>query len=106
MTTSRTGTGEWIRRRNKTLRQAQADGLTHCPECKVELNYIKGKTPSSAEADHIVSWSAGGDNSLDNLRVICRRCNQSLGAKKNMTSKPAKERFENIDFTILPSKYS
>lgn len=28
------------------------------------------------EVDHIVPWSAGGSDDVDNLRTLCRRCNQ------------------------------
>lgn len=28
------------------------------------------------EVDHIVPWSAGGTNATDNLRALCRECNQ------------------------------
>ena len=28
------------------------------------------------ELDHIIPWSAGGSDDLDNLRALCRPCNQ------------------------------
>lgn len=31
--------------------------------------------------DHIYPWSLGGPDSEDNLRVLCRSCNSSKGAK-------------------------
>jgi hypothetical protein len=31
--------------------------------------------------DHIVPWSRGGPDTVDNLRVLCRPCNSSKGAR-------------------------
>ncbi|WP_411815586.1 HNH endonuclease [Gordonia sp. SND2] len=28
------------------------------------------------EMDHIIPWSAGGPDTLENLRTLCRRCNE------------------------------
>lgn len=28
------------------------------------------------EVDHIIPWSAGGSDDMDNLRTLCQRCNQ------------------------------
>ena len=44
------------------------------------MDYLVSKTPVSAEADHIVPFSRGGTDSIDNGRTICRQCNQSRGA--------------------------
>jgi hypothetical protein len=35
----------------------------------------------SLELDHIVPWSKGGGNELDNLQILCKPCNASKGAK-------------------------
>ena len=43
------------------------------------LDYINGRTPASAEPDHLVPYSMGGKDHTDNLEVICRQCNQSKG---------------------------
>lgn len=29
------------------------------------------------EVDHIIPWSAGGSDDMDNLRTLCRDCNQT-----------------------------
>lgn len=79
MATSRTGTTRWLHLAAQARRRAQQDGLTHCPICGTLLNYIVGRTPASAEVDHIVPYSRGGTDSIDNVRVICRRCNQRRG---------------------------
>lgn len=72
------------------MRKARADGITHCPgytdetgtayPCGVVLDYDTPGLPTSAEADHIVQpRHTGGvpDDSVGNLRVLCRRCNHA-----------------------------
>lgn len=41
-----------------------------CKECGTWLRY------SEIEIDHIKPWSAGGPDTTNNLRVLCRYCNQ------------------------------
>ncbi|WP_051423031.1 HNH endonuclease [Arthrobacter sp. MA-N2] len=79
MATSRTGTSQWKKLRAKALRLAQAQGLTHCPHCRVLLDYQRGRLPNSAEPDHIVPYARGGQDTIENLSVICRTCNISKG---------------------------
>ncbi|WP_374048662.1 HNH endonuclease [uncultured Cutibacterium sp.] len=79
VTTSRTGTTNWIRNAATAKRRARAAGLTHCPSCGVPLRWDIGRTPASPEADHIIPHSLGGTDRLDNIRIICRHCNQSRG---------------------------
>lgn len=80
------------------IRRAKQNDITNCPECGVYLNYETGQRPDSAEADHIVPYSAGGEDHINNVRIICRRCNQSLGGKTGKR-KPKPPPIENIDFT-------
>ncbi|BCT76937.1 hypothetical protein SCMU_27790 [Sinomonas cyclohexanicum] len=79
MATSRTGTTRWLKVRAQALRLARLNGVTHCMFCRVELDYKQGRTPRSAEVDHLVPHSRGGEDVLENCAVICRRCNQSKG---------------------------
>ena len=79
MATSRTGTATWKRARTQALAKAKRLGITNCPHCKASLDYTKGLQPNSAEPDHIIPWALGGKDHVDNLVVICRRCNQSKG---------------------------
>jgi 5-methylcytosine-specific restriction endonuclease McrA len=79
MATSRTGTSRWKHVAAEAKRQAHRSGLTHCPRCGVRLDWTRGRTPASPEADHIVPHSKGGADELDNVRIICRHCNQSRG---------------------------
>jgi 5-methylcytosine-specific restriction protein A len=83
MATSRTGTTKWLRIRAAAIYRAKRAGITHCVECGVELDYEVGLTPRSAEVDHIIPASQGGKDEMDNVRVICRYDNQSLGGKQN-----------------------
>lgn len=85
MGTSRTGTSHWKGLRQQALREAQARGVTNCPLCGTPLDYTQGRQPNSAEVDHILPHANGGPDELDNLRVICRHCNQSRG---NRTATP------------------
>lgn len=97
---NRTGTARWQKIRARVLRSAIANGVSNCPLCGVLLNYEAGKTPRSPEVDHIIPWAVSQDDNPSNLRVICRRCNQSLGAKQNAKPKPKKPSVETIDFTL------
>lgn len=79
MATSRTGTTKWLHLARRAKHQAQAAGQTHCPICNTQLDYTRGRTPTSAEVDHIIPYSRGGTDTIDNVRIICRRCNQRRG---------------------------
>ena len=53
MATSRTGTTRYLRNRARVLRQAIADGLTHCPcGCGRLLDYETPGLDNSAEVHH------------------------------------------------------
>lgn len=79
MATSRTGTSQWKKVRKRALHLAQAQGIDRCPYCRVTLDYVTSRTPSSAEPDHVFAHASGGQDTLDNLLVCCRKCNQSKG---------------------------
>jgi hypothetical protein len=46
-----------------------------CPLCDSPMTDVAGR-PNTKELDHIVPLIVGGTNARENLRVICRRCNQ------------------------------
>lgn len=94
MATSRTGTAKWKRVRAAALQQAQADGITRCPACRTHLDYERGQQPNSAEADHITPHSLGGQDTIENVRVLCRHCNQSRGNGKPKRVRAAPKRVE------------
>lgn len=81
MATSRTGTAKWKRVAALALKLALEAGLTRCPECRTHLDWERSRQPNSPEVDHIIPHSRGGLDVIENVRVICRHCNQSLGGK-------------------------
>lgn len=103
MATSRTGTGQWRRVRQESLARGQEAGITHCPctgpckhhkgrNCGVLLDYQVTRTPQSAEPDHKRAWRSGGADTVANVRIICRRCNQSRGDRPLDDGQPPPER--------------
>ena len=90
VTTSRTGTTRWLHNAAAAKRSARAAGLEHCPICHVRLTWDAGLLPSSPEADHIVPHSRGGNDSIDNIQIICRKCNQKKGNGRK--AKPPKRK--------------
>ena len=86
MATSRTGTATWKNLRKRAIYRAKRVGLTHCPICKVALDYQVSLTPASAEVDHVIPHSKGGLDHIDNVTVICRACNQRKGNRAAPTT--------------------
>lgn len=84
MATSRTGTTKYKLWRLAVLRNGRLEGITHCPTlaCRVLLDYAEGKKPNSAEPDHIIPYANGGQDVVENGRVLCRQCNQSKGNRQ------------------------
>lgn len=56
-----------------------------CRECGRETSKeLRGQfVPSAPEVDHIIPLSRGGSHTYDNLRCLCRRCNQIKGSRLN-----------------------
>lgn len=83
MASSRTGTARWMRVRDERRRLDFDAGLIRCPLCGVHLDWEYSRRPNSAEVDHIVPHSKGGQDVLENTRTICRLDNQRLGGASN-----------------------
>jgi 5-methylcytosine-specific restriction endonuclease McrA len=81
MTTPRTATTRWKKLRRQAIHRARTNGQTHCLLCPTQLDYHKHGQPNSAEADHIIADALGGEEHIDNIRIICRSCNGKLGGK-------------------------
>lgn len=58
-------------------------GLTRCPRCRTGLDWEYSGRPNSAEVDHIIPHAQGGTDTIENARILCRRCNQQLGGQMN-----------------------
>lgn len=86
MSTNRTGTGAWKNLRAAIIAEAQARGHTTCPTCGSWIDYRHAGLPNSPEVDHITPHALGGADTPANLRVTCRTCNRSRGAR--MTRRP------------------
>lgn len=87
MATSRTGTAAWKNLRKRAIYRAKRAGQTHCP-CGQLLDYEVSLTPSSAEVDHLIPFSKGGLDHIDNVAVICRGCNLRKGNKSTPLPPP------------------
>lgn len=75
-------------------------GQWHCLLCRVGLDYEYSRRPNSAEVDHIQPAALGGQDTLENTRVICRTCNKKLGdeTKRVKAQQRKKERsVETVD---------
>ena len=88
MATSRTGTATWKRIAAQAKANALDQGLTRCPRCRVGLDWEYSRRPNSPEADHILPYSKGGTDTLENVRIICRKCNQELGGMLTKRVRP------------------
>ncbi|WP_420873654.1 HNH endonuclease signature motif containing protein [Nesterenkonia massiliensis] len=85
----------------EALRLAFESGLQKCPRCCAWLDWTASRRPNSPEPDHIVPYSQGGTDSIENVRVICRRCNQSLGgALGNGRKQAVRRKVRTVDLQI------
>ncbi|GEM_PF-729049 len=94
---SRTGTTRWRKLRDQAVRAARATGQDRCP-CGTFLDYHQHGLPNSAELDHITAHALGGEDDIDNVQIICRRCNGRkggfLGQQKRAGSRKRRTRYE------------
>lgn len=66
------------------LVNAYQSGVRRCPCCNVQLVWksnIDKPQVNLATIDHIVPKSIGGANTVDNMFVMCRKCNCDRGNK-------------------------
>lgn len=56
--------------------------VLECAYCEVRVKKSTGNGKigkTVATADHFIPISGGGENSFENLFVVCRKCNQEKG---------------------------
>ena len=61
---------------------AYENGTRHCPCCGIQLTWkAQPRTVQKnlATVDHIIPKSMGGSNSVKNMFVMCRDCNEKRG---------------------------
>lgn len=61
---------------NEQTRDAKAKGISNCPMCG-KAGIKKIYLFDEMQGDHIIPWSQGGKTSIENLQMLCRRCNNS-----------------------------
>lgn len=97
---SRTATAKWKRIVKRVRANALDQGLIKCPRCRVGLDWEYSLRPNSAEVDHIVPHGQGGPDSVENCRILCRKCNQELGGA--LTKRKPRPVIETTDLEASP----
>ena len=75
----------------KLLKQALLEIYPNCFYCKEKLDNI------NFSIDHIHPKNKGGSNGVNNLRLICRRCNSSKRTKSHIYFKKYMGPYSNGD---------
>jgi 5-methylcytosine-specific restriction endonuclease McrA len=68
-----------LSQRTKDEVYSRSDGW--CAYCSKELDFDLLSTVSGPNIDHRIPVSRGGDDSLENLALVCRTCNQRKGVR-------------------------
>ena len=61
-------------------REARDAGVSNCPDCTL-TGSDKIHALSGMDADHVTPWSKGGETTMENLTMLCKRHNRSKGNK-------------------------
>ncbi len=61
--------------------EAQAHGLSNCPDCAMghDANKHKIWRIEEMDADHVTAWSKGGATDLSNCQMLCKHHNRAKG---------------------------
>jgi 5-methylcytosine-specific restriction endonuclease McrA len=68
-----------LSQRTKDEVYSRSDGW--CAYCSKELDFDMLSTVGGPNIDHRIPVSRGGDDSLENLALVCRTCNQRKGVR-------------------------
>ena len=52
-----------------------------CRHCGCQVMRTRQQVPRQANFDHIIPWARGGFTTLENLQLLCRKCNLRKGAR-------------------------
>lgn len=68
---------------NRQTEKAREQGISNCPDCACSDNINKTRiwTLKEMEADHVTAWSNGGETTVDNCEMLCKRHNRLKGNK-------------------------
>lgn len=75
---NRKGISKSMRRR--ILEEQEREGVRFCYMCGVELNYDHHGRDESATLDHVFPHEYGGDSEIENLKISCKKCNDTKGS--------------------------
>ena len=61
--------------------EAQAQGISNCPECAKGHDNVRTKIYkfNEMDADHVTAWSKGGETSIENCQMLCKTHNRMKG---------------------------
>ena len=79
---------------NRDGARCQMCGIKVITAAENEKDYFK---ENFCNIDHIKPRSKGGTNSVDNIRVLCRKCNSK---KSDLSIKDVIKRLNKIDFKV------
>ena len=66
---------------SRQTEKAKSLGISNCPDCACGDNQNKTRiwTLKEMEADHVTAWSKGGETTVDNCEMLCKRHNRLKG---------------------------
>ena len=61
--------------------EAQAQGISNCPECAKGHDNVRTKIYkfNEMDADHVTAWSKGGSTDIENCQMLCKTHNRAKG---------------------------
>lgn len=75
-----------------------------CSCCGIQCSTLDCYAPDYLTKDHIVPISKGGHDGIDNLQVLCRRCNASKGNRFTKKYEKEERNKGSLPSTVEPSE--